>query len=259
MFDWGEGDYSRTAAQLAPAAEALVEAVGARVGVRLLDLACGTGNAALAAAARGAEATGVDASAALVAQARERAAASGLDARFLVGDLTSLPVPDGAADATVSCFGAIFAPDPARAAAEMVRVTAPGGALALTSWMPEGAIHRSGRLVQEALPPREGPEPRWGDAAWVEALLEAAGAEGARVAARSLEFRASSPEAWFADQEEHHPFWRWARGTLGPEVWSSIRARSMGLLGEANEDPGSFLVTGGYLLIMARRSAGPGA
>ena len=95
-IDWGDGDYGLIAAALAPTAEVLLDAVRAGQGQALLDVACGTGNVALAAAARGAAATGVDASAPLVEQARERAAAAGLEARFLDGRRrAACPCPTG--------------------------------------------------------------------------------------------------------------------------------------------------------------------
>jgi ubiquinone/menaquinone biosynthesis C-methylase UbiE len=85
----------------------------------------------------------------------------------VTGDAGALPLPDAAFDATVSAFGVIFAPAPARALAEMMRVTRPGGVIALTSWAAEGAIFEAGRALCEALPAGEGdgPPPRWEDAA----------------------------------------------------------------------------------------------
>ena len=151
-LDWGDGDYALIAAALAPTAEVLVDAAEVAAGQEVADIACGTGNVALAAAARGAAATGVDGSAPLVEQARRRAAAAGLAARFLQGDAGSLPLLDGAFDAAVSAFGVIFAPDPARALAEMVRVTRPGGVVALTSWASEGPICEAGGALRDALP-----------------------------------------------------------------------------------------------------------
>ena len=254
-IDWGDGDYGLIAAALAPTAEVLLDAVRAGQGQTLLDVACGTGNVALAAAARGAAATGVDASAPLVEQARERAAAAGLEARFLEGDAGSLPVPDGAFDAAASAFGVIFAPDPARALAEMLRVTRPGGLVALTSWTAEGAIFEAGRILGEAIPAGDGagPPPRWDDAGWVREALERAGGRDVRIEAAQIAFSAASPATWLAEQEARHPAWRRGLRTLGPEAVEKVRARMLAALGEGNEDPAAFRATSGYLVAVAGR------
>src|SRR5215216_371295 len=122
MVDWGAGNYELTAAQLTPVAEVVVARVGIAAGDAVLDVACGTGNAALLAAARGARVVGVDAAPRLLAVARERAAALGVEVELLEGDLAALPVGDGAADVVLSVFGVIFAADPASALREVARV-----------------------------------------------------------------------------------------------------------------------------------------
>jgi SAM-dependent methyltransferase len=252
-LDWGDGDYARIAATLEPAAEVLLDAVAPPPGARLLDVACGTGNVALAAIGRGALATGVDASPALIAQARGRAAAAGARAEFLVGDAGALPVPDGAFDATVSCFGVIFAPDPAGAAAEMARATRPGGTIALTAWLASGAIWEAGRVLRAAFPAGDGPPPRWEDAGWVAALLAAAGGRDPRVAEHAIAFTAASPEAWLAGQVDHHPPWRAGCRALPTGEWRGLRGRMLDLLREHNEDRAAFRATSGYLVAVAGR------
>ena len=250
-LDWGDGDYARTAAELAPAAEVLVDAAGAGPGARVLDVACGTGNAALAAAARGANVTGVDASPGLVELAAGRARAAGADARFVVGRAEALPVEDAAFDVVLSSFGVIFADDAQRAAAELVRAARPGGIVALTSWRPEGPIRAVSALMRGAFPQPSGAPARWGDPDWVAQLLIAAGADEVRVEDRDLAIRDASPEAWLAEQEEHHPVWRWARRTLGAEAWAPLREGMVAALAEGNEDPGAFLTTSRYLVVRA--------
>ena len=155
-LDWGDGDYARTAAQLAPAAEVLVNAAGVAAGDRVLDVGCGTGNAALIAAARGGRVTGVDESPGLVELAAAQARAAGADARFVVGRAEALPVEDAAFDVVLSSFGVIFAEDAPRAAAEMVRAARPGGVVALTSWRPEGPIRAVSGLMRDAFPQPSG-------------------------------------------------------------------------------------------------------
>jgi len=248
--DWGDGDYARTAATLAPAADVVLDAVGAGPGARILDVACGTGNVAAAAGPRGARVVGVDAAAALLARARERAP----QAEFLLGEAGALPVADGSFDAAVSVFGVIFAPDPAAAAAELARAVRPGGRVALTSWVPEGAIATAGRLLMTALPRGDvgADPPRWGDRAWAVDLLAGAGLRDVTVAEHALPFTAASPRAWFAEYEEHHPVWRWARRRLDDAAWAQLRDATVDALGAANEDPEAFRATSRYLLLAAR-------
>src|SRR5262245_36034551 len=138
--DWSVGQYEDTASQLLPAAEVLVEEAALRHGERVVDVGCGTGNAALLAAARGARVTGVDPALRLLEVARERAAAEALDVTFLEGEAAALPLADGSAEVILSVFGVIFAPDAEAAAAELARVSADEGRILFTAWIPGGAI-----------------------------------------------------------------------------------------------------------------------
>src|SRR4051795_733952 len=110
-LDWSLGRYERTAEQLLPAARLVVERAAPSAGDRVVDVGCGTGNAALLAAERGARVTGVDPAARLLDVAREEASAGGLDATFVEGDAAAIPLDYGEADLVLSVFGVIFAPD----------------------------------------------------------------------------------------------------------------------------------------------------
>ena len=150
-LDWSLGNYEHTAAQLLPAARVVVDRAAPAAGERVADVGCGTGNAALLAAARGARVTGVDPAPRLLEVAREQAAARGLAATFAPGGAAALPLTDGDADVVLSVFGVIFAPDAAAAAAELARVAAPAGRIVLSAWVPEGAIHDAVQVAQEAV------------------------------------------------------------------------------------------------------------
>jgi len=167
-FDWGAGRYEDTAAQLEPAARAVVQYGAPAAGEHVIDIGCGTGNAALLAAERGAKVTGIDPAPRLLEVAARRAAALGLEAQFVRAEAAALPIEDGAADLVVSVFGVIFAPEPRAAAAEMVRVTAPDGRIVLTAWNPSGAVHRFSS-IEDRLELGEGsPRQSWrGDSAFV--------------------------------------------------------------------------------------------
>src|SRR3954451_23320477 len=147
MDAWGAGSYEDPAPEVAPAAEAAVAALALRGGERVLDVACGTGNAALVAGDAGAHATGVDSSPRLIEVARERVPG----AEFVHGDAAALPFAVGAFDAAVSVFGVIFARPAERAVAEMARVVRPGGRVAITTWPPRGPVFRAVALMRQAL------------------------------------------------------------------------------------------------------------
>ena len=151
---WASGDYTAIASRIVLVSELLADAADLHAGWRVLDVASGNGNATLAAARSGTTAVGVDYVPALLESARERAAAEGLDAEFQLGDAEALPFGEDEFDATLSVFGAMFAPDHRRTAAEIVRVTRPGGRIALASWTPEGFIGQVfGTISRYVAPP----------------------------------------------------------------------------------------------------------
>ena len=261
MIDWSDGDYEKTALTLEPATARVMEVALPRPGERVLDIGCGTGNAALAAARLGAQVTAVDPAARLLQVARERAEREGLTLAWAQGEAGAIPAEDARFDLAVSVFAAIFAPDAERVASELLRVVRPGGRVVMTSWVGEGAIAEAGRLLWGALAPLAPPSPtpppappRWGERDFVEQLF---GARGARVAIseESIAFTAASPAAWFAEQERHHPAWRFAHRALAarPGAWDELRDRSVERLAARNEDPTAFLTRSRYLLITVHR------
>jgi SAM-dependent methyltransferase len=153
---WASGDFHVVAARIVLVAEHLCDSADLRAGWRVLDVATGSGNAAIAAARLGCQAVGVDYVPALLERGLQRAAAEGLDVGLLEGDAEALPFPDRSFDAVLSVFGAMFAPDHARAAAELVRVCRPGGTIALASWTPQGFVGELFRAVAAHVPPPVG-------------------------------------------------------------------------------------------------------
>jgi ubiquinone/menaquinone biosynthesis C-methylase UbiE len=172
---WASGDYAVVGTTLQIVGEMLAEAVDVRAGQRVLDVAAGNGNATLAAARRYAEVTSTDYVPSLLDKGRERARAEGLQVHFQVADVEALPFADGTFDAVLSTFGAMFAPDHARTAREMLRVTRDGGRIGLASWTPEGFIGRVFKVIGAHMPPPAGvqPPPLWGSAAHIDALFKA--------------------------------------------------------------------------------------
>jgi SAM-dependent methyltransferase len=257
-MDWSTGRYERVAEQLLPAARIAVDHAAPREGERVVDVGCGTGNASLLAAARGARVTGVDPAARLLEVAREQAAAQGLEATFLGGEAAGLPLADGEADLVISVFGVIFAPDAASAAAEMARVTAADGRIVLTAWIPEGGIFELVRARREAMQqttgaPAGSPAFAWHDRDTVAGLLEPHGF-AVTTQEEQLALEAKSPSDFFEGESADHPAWVTARAVLEPRGEAeALRRRSLEILEAANEDPGGFRVTSRYVVVTARR------
>ena len=165
---WMAGDFGRIANFTSQEGENFVGRLGIRAGSKVLDVACGTGNTAIPAARAGADVIGVDIATNLLEQARQRAAAENLNARFQEGDAEDLPFPDDSFDEVVTMFGAMFAPRPEKVAAELMRVCRPGGMVAMANWTPEGFVGKNFTITAKAIPPPPLPPPvLWGDEAVV--------------------------------------------------------------------------------------------
>jgi SAM-dependent methyltransferase len=198
---WASGDYAAVGARFPIIAELLCESVDLRAGERVLDVACGNGNAALAAARRFCQVTGVDYVPALLDNARRRAEAEGLEATFQEADAEDLPFPDAAFDVVLSTCGAMFAPDQERTASELLRVCRPGGRIGMVNWTPDSYVGELFRTIGRHLPPPPGVRPPvlWGD----EQRLRELFGPGVRISAprRSFLWRFASAEhqvAFFA-------------------------------------------------------------
>jgi SAM-dependent methyltransferase len=257
MVDWGIGRYEQTAAELEPVAEHVVSLARLLPGERVVDLATGTGNAALLAARTGAVVTGLDAAPRLLDVARERAARAGVQASFVVGDISALPFEDGSFDVALSVFGLIFASDPSRAFAEMMRVLQPDGRALLSVWVPAGPIDAMVGTFGRAMAAATGSAPDrfpWHDS---ETVGELAARHGARVRIHdgALRITAESPEAYFAATERSHPMSVAGRPVLERAgSYSEVREQALAVLREGNEDPTAFRVSSPYRVIEVRRS-----
>ena len=255
-MDWGAGSYERTAALIEPASRAVVEAAGVEAGERVLDVACGTGNAALAAAARGARVTGLDSAPRLLEVARGRQ--GGEDVEWVEGGAESLPFEDDAFDAVLSVFGVIFARDARRAAAELERVVRPGGRIVVTSWIDRGPLAEVMRASRAAAPPPppsdtpEGPAPspmNWGDPAALRDLLAGA----LTTEEHAITFTAASPRAYVEEQFAHHPGWVGLRAALPDDRVAALAAELEGILAAGNQDPDGLRIESPYLVVRVQR------
>jgi ubiquinone/menaquinone biosynthesis C-methylase UbiE len=135
---WEKGDFTQIAAFMRESGEAVAQSLGIQPPARVLDLGCGDGTTALPLAQAGVDVTGIDIARNLVDAGNRRAREAGVThLRFVHGDACSLDGVDNAAfDATITVFGAMFAPRPYDVAREMVRVTRSGGRIVMGNWIP---------------------------------------------------------------------------------------------------------------------------
>ena len=209
---WASGDYSAMVETfLLPLGPVLVEACGIGPGQRVLDVASGTGNAALPAAATGAAVTASDLTPELLAAGAQRAAAAGLELEWETADAERLPYDDARFDVVMSSIGAMFAPNHQAVADELVRVCRPGGTIGFTAWTPEGqigALFRAHGPVPPPPPAGAQPPPLWGSEAHVDELF------GDRVQWRVRERRNLSITAFGRPEEYASHF----RDLYGPTI-----------------------------------------
>lgn len=201
---WSEGDFAQLATGLVIVGEMLCEAVDVLPGEQVLDVACGSGTATLAAARRFADVTGVDYVPALLERGRERAAAERLNVAWVQGDAEALPLEDGSFDVVLTTFGSMFAPDHTQAARELLRVCRPGGRIGMANWTPDGVMGQLLRTItRHAPPPAElDPPGLWGVEQYLQKLL---GSGVTSLHAKPIDFvlRFRSVEHWLAAFHEN--------------------------------------------------------
>jgi SAM-dependent methyltransferase len=242
---WAAGNFPEVARRgLWPVGERLVRRIGVHAGERVLDVACGTGNAAVRAAQAGGEVVGVDLTPELFDAAQREAAAAGVSVEWVEGDAEALPFPDESFDVVLSTFGVMFAPRHRVAAAELARVLRPGGRLGLCNWTPEGEQGQIFRALGGFAPPpppfAEPPLP-WGTESHVRELFEGTGIE--------LQFERDvvDPPAFPSAAES----FEWGAENFGPMImlrplleqqgrWEELRATLLPFL-ERNQ-PAEYLI-----------------
>jgi ubiquinone/menaquinone biosynthesis C-methylase UbiE len=192
------GDFGIIARTMVIVGELLCEAVDIRPGQQVLDVATGTGNTALAAARRGCDVIGLDWAAPLLARRQERAVAERLAVTFCAGEAEQLPFPDASFDAVLSTFGAMYAPDHAQTARELLRVCRSGGTIGLTNFTPESFNAAFASVARRSLPPPPPGLPSaflWGTAAHCRALFGEA-ITALQATERAVVWRYRSPQEW---------------------------------------------------------------
>jgi ubiquinone/menaquinone biosynthesis C-methylase UbiE len=252
---WSAGDFLPIARSFAAGAEEFIARLALRPGESVLDVACGTGNLAIPAARAGARVIGIDIASNLIAQARLEARTASCVVAFEVGDAEALPYDDGQFDTTVTMFGAMFTYRPERAATELLRVTRPGGRVAMANWTPEGFIGKMLRAHTSLVPPPSGvPSPlEWGKEEVVRARFSG-GVTSLSCTRRTLELRFPFPPAAVTELFAtcYGPTVTTLRAT-DPDGASRLREELTRLFQQHNlATDGTTAVAGEYLDVQAR-------
>ena len=252
---WALGDYPRIAEIIFAASRALVDACAISAGQEVLDVAAGTGNLALLAAEEGADVTASDLAPAQVELGRARTEAEGVDVEWVVADAEDLPFEDDRFDCVASVFGAMFAPRPELAAAEMFRVVKPGGTVGLAAWGDFGMQGEIFGLLSRYAPPLPDgvPEPRsWGDEKTARQRLEPLAASVA-TERRKLHWEFESFEQMWDTLQSAGPAAA-ARKMQPPDVVEEAKRGVAELVQRYNQSSdGRVVVEPEYLEIVARK------
>jgi len=255
---WASGDWDTHSRLIKPVGAVVLDRIDLRPGLDLLDVGTGTGgNVAIPAALRGAKVVGLDLAPELFEHARRRAAEAGVDVEWVEGDAQDLPFGDESFDRVVSTFGAMFAPDHALAAGELVRVCRTGGRVAMTTWANEGFAAGLFKLNGTFLPPPPAgvqPPPLWGVESHVEEVFAAAGATPS-IAHEALEVQFASETAAVDEYTTNFGPFVTARTVLEPQGrWSEFVQAFMDLVRSFNVAlDGTVRISSDYFLITVDR------
>lgn len=252
---WASGDFARIGNLMVLMGERLCEAVDLRAESKVLDVATGSGNAAISAARRFCEVRGVDYVPELIEYARTRAEIEQMEVAFEVGDAENLPYPDASFDVVLSTIGVMFAPNQEKAASELLRVCRPAGKLGLANWTPDGFIGNMFRTVGKHAPPPAGvkPPPLWGTGERIEDLFgdEVSSLETTR---RSFIFRYPSVAHYIEYHRTYFGPIRKAFEVLDPAGQGALVRDLEDLLDRWNTSgDGTLVVPGDYLEVVAVR------
>jgi ubiquinone/menaquinone biosynthesis C-methylase UbiE len=252
---WASGDYAVIGTTLQIVGENLAEACDLRFDETVLDVAAGNGNATLAAARRGCQVTSTDYVGSLLERGAERARAERLNVTFQQADAEALPFADAQFDAVLSTFGVMFAPNQARAAAEMARVCRPGGRIGLANWTPDSMVGRLFKVLGRHVPPPAGLQPPslWGVESHVRTLFGDAAAE-ITFTPRVFNFRYRSAAHYVEVFRDWYGPVHKAFAALPAEQGETLEKELVELLDGLNSaGPGSLVVPSEYLEIVVTR------
>jgi SAM-dependent methyltransferase len=254
---WMDGNYDYFSRFMESSAVGFLDRLDVPTGARFLDVACGSGQLALIAARRGARVTGVDIASNLIAAARGRAEAEGLDASFDEGDAEELPYADASFDVVATLYGAMFAPRPHLVTAELLRVTRPGGTIAMANWTKDGFVGRMFKTFSRFIAPSGMPAPvLWGDDAIVRERF-GCGLSDLRTTRVMYQFRYPFPPDGVVEFfREHYGPAAQAFAALDADDRERLRSALVNLWASHNraEETGSTIVDAEYLAVIGTRA-----
>lgn len=249
---WAAGDFDQIAELVWPVGARCVEHAGVRAGDEVLDVACGTGNAATRAALAGGRVTGADLTPELFEAGRRRAAAAGVEIEWVQADAEDLPFPDESFDVVLSTFGCMFAPRHELTAGEIARVLRPGGRISLCNWTPEGWVGEFFRATQAHLPPPPAfasPPLLWGTEDHVRGLF-AGSAIDFDFHREGVTFSFDSAEAALEEYATKFGPTVMARAALEPEGrWDALRDDLIALFARDADAGGAVTFDAEYLVV----------
>jgi ubiquinone/menaquinone biosynthesis C-methylase UbiE len=256
---WEAGDWDRFSRMMEGSSAEFLDRVQIPAGAKHLDVACGSGGLCLMAARAGVkDVSGVDLASNNIAAAKQRAAAENLNIHFQEGDAEALPFPDATLDYVTSIFGAMFAPRPEVAAAELLRVTKPGGTIAMGNWTPTGFVGQMFKTVAKHNPPPAGiPSPLlWGTE---DAVRQRFGNGVSSLTATPVIYHFSypfSPEQVVDFFRDYFGPINRAHSHLGPAEWQALRSELIELWTKNNleTEAGKTRIAAEYLFVLAKRA-----
>jgi len=252
---WAAGDYDRIADLTWPVGEVVVEAAAVEPGMDVLDVAAGTGSAAVRAAAKGARVVAADLTPELFDAGRRRAEQAGVEiAQWVEADVEGLPFEDASFDRVLSSFGAIFAPRHKVAADELVRVLRPGGTLVMSSWLPHGFGGRLFETIGRHLPRQPDfadPPVLWGDEGHVRRML--GGVLLFAFEERGVDFVFGSIDEMVAEYEAAFGPLVIARKSLGPGKYDALLRDFRAMAEHLDDGEGEARISAAYLLIVGHK------
>lgn len=254
---WASGDYAMMAEFVTDVGERVVERAGVRAGSEVLDVAAGTGNASIPAAAAGAQVIATDLTPELFTAGRQRAQRAGVELEWIVADAEALPFQDDRFDYVLSSIGVQFVPRHEVVASELVRVCRRGGTIALGNWAADGYIGRIWTVMGPYLPsPPDfaSPPAGWGRVEHIEELF-AEHPVGLTFERYTLDFQADSAEAYIEMMADFYGPMLQARNKLTHAGrWEALRAELIALSNEMNAaGDGHFRAPSEYLVTLARK------
>jgi len=249
---WSAGDYDSIAELFWDVGAVVAASAAIEPGMRVLDVATGTGNAAIRAAEAGAHVVGLDLTPELFDDARRREALAGVSVEWVEGDAEALPFDDDSFHRVLSTFGVMFAPRHEVAAAELVRTCRPGGMIVLASWTPQGFFGRLIATIRGHLTAPSGPPPiLWGDEAHIRKLL--GGQTLLALERRSIDFVFASVDEMMNGYEERFGPIVLARRSLDREAFGALMAGVRALVESLDVGDGEVRVAAEYLLVVGMK------